>query len=157
MAGCGRPTRAGTPCQFPGFKAGDQQLPCRRHQTEEDQAFIRGYEVGRTEARERYEAIAAWERQSQERRIETLEERLADATLPPVRTHTERGEQIVELSGYAYAWSGRPLEVGDVVEQPPNDFMPALTRTVTKVGSRYRGPLRRITRLVATKDELAPA
>lgn len=67
------------------------------------------------------------------------------------RRHEILGDQVVEVNGYGYRWSGdSPLEVGDRVLLPPN-YVSVLQHgpgawpgVVTALGTLYTGTLSRI-------------
>ncbi|WP_243741115.1 hypothetical protein [Streptomyces sp. 8K308] len=94
------------------------------------------------------------------RRIQELEKEDADEATPVT---DGGGDQIVEVNGYAYRWTGQPpLCVGDQVLLPENYVSRfkhgpgPFTGTVTGLGSTYQGELASILRRLpagATDDD----
>ncbi|MFI6782832.1 hypothetical protein [Micromonospora sp. NPDC050276] len=147
---CGRPTKAGKPCRV---QLSPFDVACGTHATEQNRAvaeahrrgnsegFRQGWEMGSSSAKSTIERL--------EQRVRELEQRLDDAQ----RYFDMDGDQVVEVDGYAYRWSGsRPLAVGDRVVLPQN-WLSSMRNgpgtfegVVTKIGATYRGELSRIVR-----------
>lgn len=147
---CGRPTRSGTPCRNPLF---GHDLACATHATEQDRALADAYRKGYSEGlRQGYDmgkSGATSEIDRLTRRVQDLQRQAEENA----RYYERDGDQVVEVGGYGYRWSGSPpLEVGERVLLPEN-WLSAVQRghgpfegVVTALGSTYEGPLSRILR-----------
>lgn len=147
---CGRPTKAKTPCKQPAahfFTPG-----CRLHCSPEELAmgrFIsRVYWDARRAGREEGEQGAQEEINRLKKKVAKLQKEEEDRLL----RHRVDGDQIVQVDGYAYRWSGdkKPLEVGEKVYIPcsyvdnirgDHGFK---TGTVTGLGTTFQGSLERV-------------
>lgn len=142
---CGRPTKSGHPCKA---RVSGSDVACGIHSTEQDRAvadaYRRGYQEGRESgarsSNESSKLRIAW----LERQVEELRQRLDKAT----RVHELGGDQVVDVGGYAYRWSGEtPLEVGDRVLLPENYVSRMkhgpgpVEAVVHALGTTYQGPL----------------
>ncbi|WP_433185678.1 hypothetical protein [Actinoallomurus sp. CA-150999] len=143
---CGHATKSGKPCKQVLY---GHDVACKLHATKHDHALAaarkEGWEDGFARGSELGAGAARIERQELERlreKVKDLERRLEDAS----RYYEIDGDQVVEVEGYGYRWSGADqLKVGDRVLLPEN-YVSVLKRgrgpiegTVTKLGSTYRG------------------
>lgn len=143
---CGRETKSGKPCKQ---VLSGRDVACKLHASEHDRALAaarkEAWEEGFALGKDLEAGSARTERQEVERRrqrVKELEQQLEDAS----RYYEINGDQVVEVDGYGYRWTGPDqLEVGDRVLLPEN-YVSALKHgrgpfagVVTKLGSTYRG------------------
>lgn len=140
---CGRPTKSKTACK----QRADGYLPaCKLHSTPDELALNEvlvtveraGYKNGRDSAK----GASELELKHLKDKVKKLEQQEDDRD----RIFSVGGDQLVEVEGYAYRWSGpKPLVVGDRVRLPANYISPrGWSGLVTKLGSRWKGEHARI-------------
>ncbi|MFI0418661.1 hypothetical protein [Spongiactinospora sp. 9N601] len=131
-------------------------MACKLHATENDRALTaaraEGWEAGLALGKQLGAGTARAEREELDRlraKVKDLERMLEDVS----RYYEFNGDQVVEVDGYGYRWTGSDqLKVGDHVLLPENHVSRLrhgpgpFEGVVTRLGSTYRGSLSRIIR-----------
>jgi hypothetical protein len=154
---CGRPTKSGAPCKNPRYS---HFAACRTHSTAHETelaeartaAYWDGFRAGRKSAAD----VAGSHVEGLQRQIDRLRQQI-DAEN---RRLVIGSDQIVEVNGSAYYWSGDepPLAVGDRVLLPANWFSEIkygtgpFEGTVTALGSTYSGHLSAVIRRASNTE-----
>jgi len=156
---CARPTRTtGEPCK--ARRVSRFAPACHTHLTEREaesaEVARHAYTLGWNSGRESGARFAAEHTQQLTQRVKELEAQL-DAER---HLYELEGDQLVEVDGYAYRWSGPDrLAVGDRVVLPQNWISKLkhgpgpFAGQVTMLGTKYRGDIARILR----REKPAPA